>query len=36
VHEPDVITEACERLARAWSAYAPLALPEGRAIGVMV
>jgi DNA-binding transcriptional MocR family regulator len=36
VHEADVITEACERLARAWSAYAPLALPEGRAIGVMV
>lgn len=36
VHEPAVITEACERLARAWSAYAPTALPESRALGVMV
>ena len=36
VHEPRVIAEAVGRLERAWEAYAPLALPEGRAFGVIV
>jgi DNA-binding transcriptional MocR family regulator len=36
VHEPPVIAEAVERLAQAWDAYAPLALPQGRELGVIV
>jgi DNA-binding transcriptional MocR family regulator len=36
VHEPDVIAEAVKRLARAWDAYAPMALPPGRELGVIV
>ena len=36
VHEPQVIAEAVGRLARAWDAYAPLALPAGRSLGVIV
>jgi DNA-binding transcriptional MocR family regulator len=36
VHEPAVIAEAVKRLARAWDAYAPMALPQGREIGVIV
>ncbi|HET9316024.1 MAG TPA: aminotransferase class I/II-fold pyridoxal phosphate-dependent enzyme, partial [Vicinamibacteria bacterium] len=36
VHEPAVISEAVKRLAQAWDAYAPMALPQGREIGVIV
>ena len=36
VHEPDVIVESVKRLAQAWDAYAPMALPQGREIGVIV
>jgi DNA-binding transcriptional MocR family regulator len=36
VHEPPVMAEAVERLAQAWDAYAPLALPQGRELGVIV
>jgi DNA-binding transcriptional MocR family regulator len=36
VHPPGVIAEAVARLARAWDAYAPLALPEDRALGIVV
>jgi DNA-binding transcriptional MocR family regulator len=36
VHEPGVIAEAVARLARAWEAYAPMALPAGREVGVIV
>jgi DNA-binding transcriptional MocR family regulator len=36
VHEPQVIAEAVERLAQAWDAYAPMALPQGREPGVIV
>lgn len=36
VHEPAVIVEAAKRLAQAWDAYAPMALPQGREIGVRV
>jgi hypothetical protein len=36
VHEPGVINEAVARLARAWTAYAPMALPAGREVGVIV
>jgi DNA-binding transcriptional MocR family regulator len=36
VHEPEVLEEAVDRLARAWQAYAPLALPAGREVGVIV
>jgi DNA-binding transcriptional MocR family regulator len=36
VHEPHVLEEAVERLARAWEAYAPLARPEQRALSVIV
>jgi hypothetical protein len=31
-----VLEEAVDRLARAWEAYAPLALPAGREVGVIV
>ena len=36
VHEPPVIAEAVKRLAQAWDAYAPMALPQGRELGVIV
>ncbi len=36
VHEPHVLEEAVERLARSWAAYAPLARPEARALSVIV
>jgi DNA-binding transcriptional MocR family regulator len=36
VHEPTVIAEAVKRLAEAWDAYAPMALPQGRELGVIV
>ena len=36
VHEPPVIAQAVERLARAWQTYAPMALPQGRELGVIV
>ena len=36
VHEPAVIAEAVARLARAWQAYAPMAIPAGREVGVIV
>jgi DNA-binding transcriptional MocR family regulator len=36
VHEPDVIREVVDRLAKAWEAYAPLTLPPGRDLGVRV
>ncbi|HET6900039.1 MAG TPA: PLP-dependent aminotransferase family protein, partial [Vicinamibacteria bacterium] len=36
VHEPDVLAEAVDRLARAWRAYAPMAIPAGREVGVIV
>lgn len=36
VHEPGVIAEAVARLARAWQAYAPMAIPAGREMGVIV
>jgi DNA-binding transcriptional MocR family regulator len=36
VHEPDVIAEAVARLAQAWKAYAPMAIPAGREVGVIV
>jgi DNA-binding transcriptional MocR family regulator len=36
VHEPRVIAQAVERLARAWQSYAPAALPAGREMGVIV
>lgn len=36
VHEPGVIAQAVERLARAWQAYAPTALPVGRELNVIV
>jgi DNA-binding transcriptional MocR family regulator len=36
VHEPQVIAESVKRLAQAWDAYAPMALPQGREIGVIV
>lgn len=36
VHEAPVIAEAVKRLARAWEAYAPMALPQGRELGVIV
>jgi DNA-binding transcriptional MocR family regulator len=36
VHEPDVLGEAVSRLARAWETYAPMAIPAGREVGVIV
>jgi DNA-binding transcriptional MocR family regulator len=36
VHEPPVIVEAVQRLAQAWDAYAPMSLPQGRELGVIV
>jgi DNA-binding transcriptional MocR family regulator len=36
VHEPDVIAEAVARLARAWTAYSPMAMPAARELGVIV
>ena len=36
VHEAGVIAEAVSRLAQAWQAYAPMALPAGREVGVIV
>jgi DNA-binding transcriptional MocR family regulator len=36
VHEPDVITEAVTRLTQAWKAYAPMAIPAAREVGVIV
>jgi hypothetical protein len=36
VHEPGVIAEAVSRLAQAWQAYAPMAIPAGREVGVIV
>jgi len=36
VHEPAVIAEAVGRLATAWQAYAPMAIPVGREVGVIV
>ena len=36
VHEPDVIAQAVDRLAQAWEAHAPAALPAARELGVIV
>jgi len=36
VHDPEVIAQAVDRLARAWQAYAPDALPAARELGVIV
>jgi DNA-binding transcriptional MocR family regulator len=36
VHEPAVIAQAVDRLARAWQAYAPVATSAGRELGVIV
>src|SRR5262245_14191520 len=36
VHEPRVVADAVERLAQAWHSYAPLSLPAGREVGVIV
>jgi len=36
VHEPAVIAEAVSRLATAWQAYAPMTIPAGREVGVIV
>jgi DNA-binding transcriptional MocR family regulator len=36
VHEPALIADAVERLARAWQAYAPIASPAPREMGVIV
>jgi DNA-binding transcriptional MocR family regulator len=36
VHEPSLLAQAVERLARAWQAYAPTALPAAHQLGVIV